>query len=64
MVSAELGQASPRIIVDRVKISFAFFYDKRHYLILNYLDEVDTLGDVDIDDDVDRELEVDTLKST
>ena len=31
-------------------------------MMLNYLDEVDTLDDVDIDDDVDTELEVDKLK--
>ena len=30
-------------------------------LILHYLDEVDTLEDVEIDDDVDTELDVDTL---
>ena len=30
-------------------------------MMLNYLDEVDTLDDVDIDDDVDT-VEVDTLK--
>jgi len=29
--------------------------------ILHYLDEVDTLEDVEIDDDVDTELDVDTL---
>ena len=28
----------------------------------NYLDEVDTLDDVEIDDEVDSELEVETLR--
>ena len=32
--------------------------------MFHYLDEVDTLDDVEIDEDVETELEVDTLKET